>query len=279
MIGAIIGDIIGSRFEGKVKPSCEDFLLFTKKTYFTDDTVHTIAIAEGIMGDGNYSDLLRYYYQKYPYAGYGCGFKLWAKDKEAEPYNSWGNGSAMRVSSVGWAFNDKETVLEEAKKSAEVTHNHPEGIRGAQSIAYAILLARQGKSKEEIREAITEEMGYDLTNIPTGFQISCQETIPQAMWAFLESTSFIDAIRKAILIKGDADTLACIAGSIAQAYYGKGLEAIPKDVIVAAFERLPDDLANIAVDFTRTYVDPTFKKPAKMSKQAEIYDLFRSIFS
>lgn len=279
MIGAIIGDIIGSRFEGKMKPSCDDFLLFNRKTYFTDDTVHTIAIAEGLMSGKSYAERLKYYYHKYPYAGYGKGFKAWAVTKEDDPYNSWGNGSAMRVSSIGYAFDNKETVFEEAKKSAECTHNHEEGIKGAQAVAYAILIARQGGSKEDIRHAISDEMGYDLVNIPTGFQIRCQETIPQALSAFLDSSDFIDAIRKAILIKGDADTLACIAGSIAQAYYGKGLDAIPQEVLLNTFERLPEDLALIAVEFTNRFIDPNFVRPAEMSKQAEFYDLFRSIFS
>jgi ADP-ribosylglycohydrolase len=278
-IGAIAGDIIGSRFEGKVKPSRKDFLLFNKKTCFTDDTVHTLALAESILTGKSYVDRLRYYYRRYPYAGYGSGFKAWAKSTEVlEAYNSWGNGSAMRVSPIAYAFNTVEEVMEEAKKSAEVTHNHEEGIKGAQAVAVSIFMARKKATKEDIKQKIVD-MGYDLTDVKEGFEISCQKTIPQAIMAFLDSTDFVDAIRRAIMFKGDSDTLACIAGSIAQPFYGSYLEAIPKEVLVGTFERLPNDLAEIAVEFTCAYIDDHFERPAEMSAQAEFYDLFRSIFS
>ena len=278
-IGAIAGDIIGSRFEGKIKPSRKDFLLFNKKTCFTDDTVHTLALAESILTGKDYSERLRYYYRRYPYAGYGSGFKAWAKSTEVlEAYNSWGNGSAMRVSPIAYAFNTVEEVMEEAKKSAEVTHNHEEGIKGAQAVAVSIFMARKKATKEDIKQKIVD-MGYDLTDVKEGFEISCQKTIPQAIMAFLDSTDFVDAIRRAIMFKGDSDTLACIAGSIAQPFYGSYLEAIPKEVLVGTFERLPNDLAEIAVEFTCAYIDDHFERPAEMSAQAEFYDLFRSIFS
>jgi len=279
MIGAIAGDIIGSRFEGKTKPSRKDFLLFNTKTCFTDDTVHTIALAESILTGKDYVDRLRYYYRRYPYVGYGSAFKAWAKSTEVlEAYNSWGNGSAMRTSPVAYAFDTIEEVMEQAKKYAEVTHNHEQGILGAQAVAVSIFMARNKASKEEIKQKIVE-MGYDLTDVKEGFEISCQKTIPQAIMAFLDSTDFVDAIRRAVMYKGDSDTLACIAGSIAQAFYGQYVEAIPSEVLVGTFERLPDDLADIAVEFTNKYIDDHFGRPAVMSTQAELHDLFRSIFS
>jgi ADP-ribosylglycohydrolase len=278
MIGAIVGDVIGSRFEGKRKPKAKDFVLFNKDTYFTDDTVHTIAIAEAILTGGDYVERLRYYYGKYPYVGYGGGFKKWAKDKEFSPYNSWGNGSAMRVSPVAFAYGDKESILEAAKQSAEGTHNHEEGIKGAQAVALCIFMARSGKTKDEIKHAIVD-MGYDMSEVKEGFEISCQKTIPQAVSAFLDSENFEDAIRRAVMFKGDSDTLACIAGSIAQPFYGKGLNAIPQSILIQTFERLPEDLSEIAIEFTKKYIDPSFERPAEMSAQAEFTDLFRSIFS
>ena len=277
-IGAICGDIIGSRFEGKQKPKNKNFTLFNKDTYFTDDTVHTIAIAEAILTGGDYVDRLRYYYKRYPYVGYGGSFKKWANDKDFSPYNSWGNGSAMRVSPVSYAFGDKESVLEAAKQSAEGTHNHEYGIMGAQAIALCIFMARSGNTKEEIKQSIVD-MGYDMVDVKEGFEISCQKTIPQAVTAFLDSESFEDAIRKAVMYKGDSDTLACIAGSIAQPFYGNGISAIPKSILIQTFERLPEDLSEIAIEFTKKYIDPSFERPAEMSSQAEFTDLFRSIFS
>lgn len=279
MIGSIIGDIIGSRFEGKVKPSRKDFLLFNTKTCFTDDTVHTIALAESILTGKDYVDRLRYYYRRYPYVGYGSAFKLWAKSNTVlEAYNSWGNGSAMRVSPISYIYDTIEEVMEGAKKSAEVTHSHEQGILGAQAIAVSIFMARKKASKDEIKQMIVD-MGYDLTDVKEGFEISCQKTVPQAIMAFLDSEDFVDAIRRAIMYKGDSDTLACIAGSIAQPFYGNGLSAIPKEVMVNTFQRLPEDLSDIAIEFTQKYIDPKFERPAEMSAQAEFHDLFRSIFS
>jgi len=279
MIGAIIGDICGSRFEGPSKhPSRINFKMFTSDTYFTDDTVLTVAVADAIFNNRPYADVIREYYRKYPYAGYGRGFKEWAKADNSEPYNSFGNGSAMRVSPVAFAFNTKEAVLEEAKKSAEVTHGHPEGIKGAQAIAYAIFLARSGATKKQIRDAMENEMGYDLLNLKRGFDSSCQGSVPNAIVAFLNSDSFIDTIRGAILMGGDSDTIAAMAGGIAQPYYGTKLTAIPPNVIRKAFKRLPDELADIVVAFVKKYIDSDFIKPATMAKNAKLYDLFRSIF-
>lgn len=283
MLGAIAGDIIGSRWERKNVFAKENFALFTNRTYFTDDTVQTIAVADAILNDKSYYDVLHHYYRKYPYAGYGSGFKAWVKTKEEAGYNSWGNGSAMRVSPVAWAFDTKEEVLEEAKKSAEITHNHEEGVKGAQAVALAIFMARNSCTKDDIRKAMTEEMGYDLEDekIAKGFRVSCQESVPQALKAFLDSEDLVDAIRKAVYMRGDSDTLACIAGSIAQPFYAKTnfIDAIPESVIIKIFERLPQDMAEIAVEFTRRYIYNDFNRPAVMSDEAQLYDLFRSIFS
>ena len=277
-IGAICGDIVGSRYEGKVKPNTPNFRLFTKKSRFTDDTVHSCAIADAILNNKSYAESLKESYKKYPYAGYGKGFKEWAKSDSYEPYNSWGNGSAMRVSPIAYAFDNEKDVLAEAKRSAECTHNHPEGIKGAQAVALAIFMARKGASREEIYSEMTIRMGYDLMNVPNGFFVSCQESVPQALVAFLTSIDYVDAIRKAVMFMGDADTLACIAGSIAQPFYGEKLEAIPQDVILKTFERLPDDLSDITEQFIQKYIDNDFQKPAKMTPEAMFYDLYRSLF-
>jgi len=278
-IGAILGDISGSRFEGANKhPSRSNFKLFPQDTYFTDDTVLTVAVADAILNNKSYSDVIRSYYKKYPYVGYGSAFKQWGKDDTAVAYNSYGNGSAMRVSAIAYAFNTKEEVLEEAKKSAECTHNHEEGIKGAQAIALAAFMARTGKSKKQIREAMEKEMGYDLVNLKRGFDSSCQGSVPNAIVAFLDSTSYIDAIRSAVLMGGDSDTIACMAGTIAQPYYGVGVSAIPPNSVKKVFKKLPDELADIVVNFTKKYVDQNFKKPTSMSKNAKLYDMFRSIF-
>lgn len=279
MIGAIIGDMIGSRFEGPNRhPSRVNFKMFPSDTYFTDDTVLTVAVADAILNQKPYADVIREYYRKYPYAGYGKAFKVWGKTDNAEAYNSYGNGSAMRVSPIAFAFDTKEQVLEQAKLSAEVTHNHPDGIKGAQAIAYATFLARNGASKKQIRTAMEEEMGYDLLNLNMGFDSSCNGSVPNAIVAFLNSESFIDAVRGAVFMGGDSDTIACMAGSIAQPYYGARLSAIPTNVIKKTFKRLPEPMADIVVEFIRKYIDEQFDKPATMAKNAKLYDLFRSIF-
>lgn len=279
MIGAIIGDMVGSRFEGPNKhPDRLNFEAFPVDTYFTDDTVLTVAVADAIINKKSYTDVIRGYYRKYPYAGYGKAFKAWGKADSAEAYNSYGNGSAMRVSPIAFAFDTKDQVLEEAKKSAEVTHNHPEGIKGAQAIAYATFLARMGASKKQIRDAMENEMGYDLLNLKRGFDSSCMGSVPNAIVAFLNSESFVDAVRGAILMGGDSDTIACMAGSIAQPYYGAKLSAIPPNMIKKAFMRLPAEMAEVVVSFVKQYIDDSFELPAEMAKNAKIYDLFRSIF-
>ena len=226
MLGAIAGDIIGSRFEqNPVKTT--DFELFHPDCRFTDDSVLTLAVAEHILLGSNLIDTLKEYFHRYPEAGYGSKFQQWAGSTSREPYNSFGNGSAMRVSPVGFAFDSLETVLEKAQSVAEVTHNHPEGIKGAQATAAAICLARTGNSKREIKHYIETRFQYNLSEpldeIRTkyDFDVTCPGSVPQAITAFLESENFEDAVRKAVSLGGDSDTQACIAGGIAHAFYGK----------------------------------------------------------
>jgi len=258
MIGAIVGDIVGSRFEGADKhPKKNNFSLFHKDTRFTDDTVLTVATSEAILFNRSYKDVYAEYYMRYPRAGYGGSFRKWANSSDKKPYNSWGNGSAMRVSPIGWAFNTETTVLEEAKKSAEVTHNHPEGIKGAQAVALAIFLARQGASKKVIKEEIENRFGYDLNPVITHkFDVSCQGTVPHAIASFLSADGFEDTIRRAIFRGGDSDTVAAIAGSIAEPFY-----FIPDSMIQGAFGKLSEDISNITERFVKKHVDKTFSKP------------------
>ncbi len=251
MLGAIAGDIIGSVFEfTNVKPDL-DFTLFVKDSEFTDDTVLTVALADSILNDISYLDKLRHYYRGYPDAGYGGMFHKWARSKNPKPYNSWGNGSAMRVSPVGWAYNALETVLQKAKESAEVTHNHPEGIKGAQATAASIFFARTKNSKKEIKEFVEKNFGYnldlDLEDLRKNYRFneSCQDTVPQAIYTFLISENFEDSIRKAIYIGGDSDTLACINGSIAEAFYG----GVPEEINSEVYKKLDDRLRGIVNNF------------------------------
>ena len=257
MIGAIIGDVIGSRFE-KDNIKYKAFDLFHPNCRFTDDTVLTIAIADTIINQGNYAENVKKYARRHPLAGYGGTFKKWMAGLIQGPYNSWGNGSAMRVSPVGFAFNDEKTILAEAKKSAEITHNHPEGIKGAQAVAMAIFLARNGKTKSEIKSHIESQFSYDLSftideiRPDYKFDVSCQGSVPQSIVAFLESTDFEDAIRMAISIGGDSDTIACMAGGIAEAFYGD----IPVDLIEETRKRLPAGFKEILDDFENRFILP-----------------------
>ena len=228
MLGAIIGDMVGSIYEWR-NIKTKEFPLFGQNCKFTDDSVMTLAVAEGLMNGGKPDDYIRAMKRlgrMYPHAGYGGHFQNWLFTDNRSPYNSWGNGSAMRVSPVGWLFDSLEETENAAETSAAVTHNHPEGIKGAQATAAAIFLARNGKSKNEISEYIEEKYDYDLSRTldeirPTyEFDVSCMGTVPEAMIAFLESNDFEDAIRNAISLGGDSDTLAAITGSIAEAAYG-----------------------------------------------------------
>lgn len=234
MYGAILGDIIGSPYEFDRGNKTKDFPLFSDESCFTDDTVMTVAVAEAFMDAPDDEaeirqrlvNSMRRWGRRYPTAGYGLRFCDWLYCREPKPYYSWGNGSAMRVSSVAWLYNDLDTVRRMAKLSAEVTHNHPEGIKGAEATAAAIFLARTGHSKAGIKAYIEENFHYDLSRtcdeIRPGYRHveSCQETVPEAITAFLEGKSFEDVIRTAVSLGGDCDTLTCIAGSIAEGFYG-----------------------------------------------------------
>ena len=250
MLGAIIGDVLGSTFEFYPMKT-KKFELLDNKSHFTDDTVMTVAVADSIMNQVPYVESLQKWGRKYPRAGYGGWFRKWIHQEDPRPYNSFGNGSAMRCSSIGWLFDDEKSVLEEAKKSAEITHNHPEGIKGAQSISLGVLMAREGRSKKEIKEKIESLFDYDLSQkleqiIPGySFDSTCQGSVPQAIIAFLESKDFEDAIRNAISLGGDADTQACITGSLAEAYY----KDIPDEIASFVKWRIEDDLLAVMAQF------------------------------
>ena len=250
MLGSIAGDIIGSRFERHPIKSTE-FELFTKQSHFTDDTVLTCAIAEAVSGGGDYAGTMRKIARRYPDCGYGGSFKRWLFSDDAGPYGSYGNGSAMRVAPIGFAFFDEAQVLAEAKRSAECTHNHPEGIKGAQAVALAIFMARRGTDKETIRREITARFGYDLDRKLDDirphyrFDVSCQGSVPESIIAFLESESIEHAIRLAVSLGGDSDTMACIAGGIAEAYY----KTLDVSMIASSCVRLSIQLATITEQF------------------------------
>lgn len=240
MLGAIAGDVIGSVHEG-APPQPVDFPLFSARSRFTDDSVMTIAVAHAIRTGTDYATALRRWGRRYPHAGYGGWFRHWLVDDTAGPYGSFGNGSAMRVSAVGWAFDDESAVLEQAAASAAVTHDHPEGIKGAQAVALAVLLGRQGHSMKAIRRRLEQDFGYDCSadlaglRATLGFDVSCQGTVPAAMVAVLAADSVEGAIRNAVSLGGDADTTACIAGAIAEAGFG-GVPAVLREPVLTRLD-------------------------------------------
>ena len=255
MYGAILGDMIGAPYEFDQGDKTKDFPLFVQESQFTDDSVMSIAVAEALLNTMGQTDTdvkdalvqsMQTWGKKYPHAGYGGRFSGWLREKYPEPYGSYGNGSAMRVSAAGWLYPTIEETLHAARLSAEVTHNHPEGIKGAEATASAIFLARNGASKDDIREYIVREFGYDLSRTcdeirPTYHHVeSCQQTVPEAITAFLEGADFEDVIRTAVSLGGDSDTLTCIAGSIAEAFYG-----IPEVMMDECRKRLPDDMLKV----------------------------------
>lgn len=231
MKGAIAGDIIGSHWEF-LPTKDRNFPLFGEHYYYTDDTILSLAVAEVLLDGSEYETALVAWSRRYPHQTWGLRYKNWFQKETRAPYNSCGNGSAMRVAPVGWAFDTLEATEAEAKRSAEVTHNHPEGIKGAQCVAAAIFLARNGSSKEEMKTYLESRFGYDLSqkyaDIQPGYLYSesCQGSVPEAIISFLESNDFETAVRNAVALGGDADTQACIAGSIAEAFYGAVPEAI-----------------------------------------------------
>lgn len=255
LLGGIAGDIIGSIYEFN-PVRFKDFELFKSNSTYTDDTVMTIANAEWLLSKGVLMDIMRKYGHKYPGAGYGGMFYDWLKSRCPKPYNSFGNGSAMRVSPVGWAFDTLEETLEAAKQSAEITHNHPEGIKGAQATAACIFMARTGKSKQEIKEYVETKFGYDLSRTcneirPTyQFNESCQGTVPESIIAFLESTDFESAIRLTVSLGGDADTMGAITGAIAEAYYN----VIPEHIKNEVLKRLPEEFINVLGEFYNRFI-------------------------
>lgn len=275
MIGAITGDMIGAPYEFDRSPKTKEFPLFSRGSQFTDDSVMTVAVAEALLDSRDKSDdeiraalvaSMQKWGKRYPNAGYGCMFYQWLREKEPKPYGSFGNGSAMRVSSAGWLFDTLEETRHIARLTAEVTHNHPEGIKGAEAIASAIFMARTGSTKDEIREYIITEFGYDLSRtcdeIRPGYHHveTCQQTVPEAITAFLEGADFEDVIRTAVSLGGDCDTLTCIAGGIAEAYYG-----IPDEIEEECRKRLPADMLAV--------VD-RFSEMKKSAKKRPFHDMF-----
>jgi ADP-ribosylglycohydrolase len=254
MLGAIAGDIIGSVYEYQPIKS-EEFPLFGPDSSFTDDTVMTVAVAHAILHGVDYAAAMKTFGRRYPDAGYGGSFIRWIFEDAVLPYNSWGNGAAMRVSPIGLAFDSVERVLREAQLSAEVSHNHPEGIKGAQATALAVYLARTGAGKEVIRHEITERFGYDLNRTVTevrprySFDVSCQGSVPGALIAFLDSRDYEDAVRKAVSLGGDSDTLACIAGGVAEAFYRE----IPPVIADTARLLLPEEFLAVIDRFRRIH--------------------------
>lgn len=260
MYGAILGDIIGSPFEFDRGSKSKEFPLFSANSRFTDDSVMTIAVANAFLDAQPNADIewirqrlissMKKYGKLFPRAGYGGMFRRWLKCDDPQPYGSFGNGSAMRVSSVAWLYNDLDTVRSMAKLSAEVSHNHPEGIKGAEATASAIYLARTGSTKAEIKSYIEENFGYNLNRTcdeirPNYHHVeTCQETVPEAITAFLEGESFEDVIRTAVSLGGDCDTLTCIAGSIAEGFFG-----IPETLKQECRNRLPDELRKVLDQF------------------------------
>jgi ADP-ribosylglycohydrolase len=255
MLGAIAGDIAGSIHEHQ-RVQTRDFPLFTPESRFTDDTVLTVATAYAILTDGDYAAAYHTFGNRHPHAGYGGRFRDWLRTSSPRPYNSWGNGSAMRVSPVGWAFDSEQDVLREAERSAAVTHDHPDGVAGAQAVALGVLLARQRASKQEIRRVLRERFGYDLARTveeirPTyRFDVSCRGSVPEAVIAFLDAPGVEHAIRDAIWLGGDADTQAAIAGSLAEAWQGH----LPATVREEAMSRLTADLREVTERFGTRYM-------------------------
>ena len=260
MYGAIIGDIIGSRFEFDRGDKSRDFELFTTECNFTDDTVMTVAVAEALLEAGKDADektiksylikSMKKWGQKYPDAGYGARFISWVLTEEPEPYGSYGNGSGMRVSPVGWLYDTIERTKEVAKWTSEVTHNHPEGIKGAESTAAAIFMARNGATKDEIKKYLVEEFGYNLTRTldeisPSYYHVEdCMRTMPETFTCFLEANNYEETIRNVMYIGGDTDTLGAIAGAIAEAMWG-----VPLSIIADAKEFVPEDIAEVVDRF------------------------------
>ena len=296
MIGAIIGDMIGAPYEFDRSPKTKEFPLFSRGSQFTDDSVMTIAVAEALMDTVGKSDdeiraalaaSMQKWGKRYPNAGYGARFCLWLREKDPKPYGSCGNGSAMRVSPAGWLFDTLEKTRRMARLTAEVTHNHPEGVKGAEAAASAIFLARNGCSKEEIRKYLITEFEYDLSRtcdeIRPGYHHveTCQQTVPEAVTAFMEGKDFEDVIRTAVSLGGDCDTLTCIAGGMAEAFYGVSAEMakecrrrLPKDLlaVIGRFDETRNELDQRAAETcNRNRTTPNLIELAKILRDSWVW--------
>lgn len=254
MLGAIAGDMIGSVYE-RAGLKTTEFPLFSPRSRFTDDTVLTVATAHALLTGQSYAEAYHGFGRRYPHAGYGGSFRSWLRDDARRPYGSWGNGAAMRVSPIGLAAESADDALAEAERSARATHDHPEGIRGAQAVALAVYLARAGESKETIRREIGDRSGYDLSRTVAGirpgyrFDVSCQGSVPEALIAFLDADDVESAIRLAVSLGGDADTQASIAGCVAEAFWG----GVPDAIAAQVLARLPLELREITDAFRARY--------------------------
>lgn len=254
MLGTIAGDMIGSVFEHRPVKTI-DFELFESRSTFTDDSILASAVAEALLTDGEYVASLHRWYDRYPEAGYGAGFAAWADAASEEPYGSWGNGAAVRAAPVGWARTDLESVLDEAARSAAVTHDTTEGMKGAQAVAATVFLARQGRPADYVRRAVADIAGYDLSpalddiRADYSFDVSCSGSVPPALCAFLEAADFESAVRGAVSLGGDADTMAAIAGAAAEAAWG-----VPAAVEATVRERLPADIADVVDRFRARFL-------------------------
>jgi ADP-ribosyl-[dinitrogen reductase] hydrolase len=252
MIGAIAGDMIGSPYESRPIKTVA-FPMAVEA--FTDDTVMSIAVAHAILSGADFGASIKCFAQQYPNLPYGGSFWHWIWDPNSIPYYSYGNGSAMRVSAVGFAFESIEEVMAQAKRSAEVSHNHPEGIKGAQATALAVFLARKGEDKATIRKQIETRFAYPLDGCVEEiradycFDVTCQGSVPESIVAFLDAKDYASAVKNAISLGGDADTMACIAGGIAQAYY----KAIPADIVRQVRQNLPDALLAVLDRFNQKF--------------------------
>ena len=261
LYGAILGDMIGAPYEFDQGDKTKDFELFNRRVHYTDDTVMTLAVAEAIRTAGvdaseaamkaAFVTQMQRLGRRYAEGEYGGRFAGWLRSPNPQPYGSYGNGSAMRVSSVGWLFDTLKETRRIARLTAEVSHNHPEGIKGAEATASAIFLARTGSGKGQIRDFITQTFGYDLSRTceqirPAYYHVeTCQKTVPEAVTAFLEGTDFEDVIRTAVSLGGDCDTLTCIAGGMAEAFYG-----VPEAMVSEARKRLPEDMLSVVDRFS-----------------------------
>ncbi len=283
MYGAILGDIVGSPYEGYFKMKSKEFDLFIYNSRFTDDTMMTIAVADALMEAGKDASLdkirscvvcaMQKWGRLYPRVGYGGRFRQWLRAENPMPYGSFGNGSAMRVSPVGWLYDTIERTREVAAATAEVTHNHPEGIKGAEAAASVIFLARNHRSKDEIKEYVTSEFGYDLNRTVDeirpnyNFDVTCQGTVPEAIIAFLEGTSFEDVLRTAVSLGGDCDTLTSIATAMAEAFYG-----IPENLRMEVRNRIQPDMLAVVDRFNEMLTKAT------PDQHTDIRQLFSNLF-